>query len=303
MDEISHENFGNSNRFLRRTVMEASVMKRMQTICKLAFRLPGVLRVFAAVLLLTFCVGVVVAVDEPPVGVWLFDKDDKGTATDSSGNDHDGEIQGGVEWTADGRFGGALEFGGLDGWVEVPNHKDLQFPQGTDFTLAAWLKVTTPEGTPPMIVAKNYYPAQVLPWYALYYADQAKAATGDVSLFLRDNAGTSFHIAAGTKIDDEEWHHVVGTREGDKLTLYVDTEVKAELGGADFDVGTNDAPMHFMSHLDRYLGGLLDEVVIYKHALSPDEILTLSEEGFEKFQAVSPEGKATMTWAAIKQAE
>ncbi|MBI1930781.1 LamG domain-containing protein [Candidatus Poribacteria bacterium] len=243
-----------------------------------------------------------ISANEKPAGVWLFDTDNKAVAKDLSGGGNDGKIQGGVKWTKDGRFGGALEFDGIDGWVEVPDHKSLQFPKGTDFTLACWIKITTPEPSPPMLIAKNYHPAQVLPWYALYYADASKNATGDISFFLRDTAGTSFHIAAGTKIDDNKWHHIVGTREKDKMMLYVDGENKAEKGGADFDVGTNAAPLHLMSHLGRFLGGVLDEVIIYRKTLSPDEIKKLMKDGYLRFAAVDPEGKSTTTWAAIKTA-
>ncbi len=251
------------------------------------------------VLLILFS-NVAISAEEKPVGVWLFDEDTGDVAEDISGNKHDGDILGGVKWTKDGRFGGALEFDGNDGSVEVPDHADLQFPKNTDFTLTCWLKITTPEPSPPMMVAKNYQPAQVLPWYALYYADQGKAATGDVSLFLRDAGGTSFHIAAGSKVDDDQWHHIVGVRDGDKIILYLDGEAKAEMGGANFDVGTNNAPLHFMSHTGRFLGGLLDEVIIYRRALSPAEINTLMKDGYEDFAAVDPEGKVTTTWGAIK---
>jgi len=242
------------------------------------------------------------AADPDVAGVWLFDEDKGDIAEDSSGNGNNGTINGGAKWTKDGKFGGALEFDGTDDWVEVPDDDSVEFPKGVDFTLACWLKVTTPEGSPPMIIAKHYHTtSQMLPWYGLYYADATKTATGDISLFLRDAAGADFHIAGVTKIDDGEWHHIAGTRESDTIRLYVDGVEEASMGGADFDVGTNDGVLHFMSHYDRYMGGILDEVLILRRALSANEIGDLMKNGIEKVLAVSSLGKLPTTWARIKK--
>jgi hypothetical protein len=241
------------------------------------------------------------AADPEVAGIWLFDEDQDDVAEDSSGSGNDGVINGGAKWTNDGKFGGALEFDGIDDWVEVPDDDSVEFPQGVDFTLACWLRVTTPEDSPPMIIAKHYHTtSQMLPWYGLYYADQAKAATGDISLFLRNAAATDFHIAGVTKIDDGEWHHIVGTREGGTIKLYVDGVEEASMDGADFDVGTNDGCLHFMSHYGRFMGGVLDEVIILRRALSADEIGDLMNNGIEKVMAVSSSGKLPTTWARIK---
>ncbi|HID56645.1 TPA: hypothetical protein EYP37_08960 [Candidatus Poribacteria bacterium] len=151
------------------------------------------------------------------VGAWVFDEDQGDKIKDISGTGNDGIVHG-AKWTKEGKFGGALEFDGDDDWVEVPNHESLQFPKGTDFTLACWIKITTPEPSPPMLIAKNYHTtSQMLPWYALYYANQNKSVDGSVSFFLRDKNSTNYHISSQSKIDDGDWHHVAGIREDNAL--------------------------------------------------------------------------------------
>ena len=238
-----------------------------------------------------------------PVAVWLFNKKSN-MVKDISGNGHDGKIHGKVEWIEDGRFDGALTFEGKDGWIEVKNHKDFHFPKGTDFTLACWVKITADHGQPPMLVAKSYGPqGQKQPWYALYYANQGKQSDGDVSFFCRDAGGQSFHIAAGQKINDEKWHHVVGTRAKGTMYLYVDGVVKSEKKGADFDVGTHDGDLHMMTHANRFMNAVLDEVVIYKGtALSTEEINQLMKSGTEAFLSVSAKEKIAVTWGGLKSA-
>jgi hypothetical protein len=239
--------------------------------------------------------------DKTIAGAWMFDKDDKGVAVDASANAHKGEVKGNVKWTKDGKFGGALVFEGNESWVSVPDHPSLQFPKGQDFTVAAWIKTTMSAGSPPMIVAKNYQPAETRPWYALYYANQAKALDGTASLFLRDAAGVSHHIAGGPLINDDKWHHLAGTREKATIRFYVDGKQEAEKGDADFDVGTSNAPLHFMSHLNRWLVGSLDEALIVRRALSDSEIRALTGSGIETFLAVEPAGKVSVRWGALKR--
>jgi len=243
-----------------------------------------------------------VKVSDPDVAaIWLFDEDQK-EAKDLSENKHVGEIHGNVKWVKDGKFGGALSFEGNVSWIEVPDHPSLQFPKGQDFTVAAYMKTEMSAGSPPMIVAKNYQPVQVLPWYALYYANQGKALDGHVSFFLRDEAGTSHHIASSSLINDDKWHHVAGTRKGGTIKLYVDGVAEAEKGGADFDVGTSAAPLHINGHLDRWLVCVLDEIILVRRALTESEMKALAKSGIEDiFLSVHQLDKLTTTWGKIKQ--
>ena len=64
------------------------------------------------------------------VAYWDFNEKGGDTATDSSGNGHDGKLMGDPKWTEDGYFGGALEFDQDGDEVNVPYHEDLnQDPQ------------------------------------------------------------------------------------------------------------------------------------------------------------------------------
>lgn len=257
----------------------------------------------AAIWVMTSIACAVEVADPDVAAVWLFDEDENDQATDLSKNKHVGQIHGNVKWVEDGKFGGALSFEGNTSWIEVPDHPSLQFKEGQDFTVAAYIKTNMSGGDPPMIVAKNYQPAQMLPWYALYYANQSKNLDGHVSFFLRDQANTSFHIASSSLISDDEWHHVAGTRKGGTIKLYVDGVAEAEMGGADCDVGTSEAPLHINGHLDRWLIGVFDEIVLVRRALTDSEIEALAGNGIaEVFLSVSRKGKLTTTWARIREA-
>ena len=53
---------------------------------------------------------------ESIVAAWLFDEGNGKTASDSTGNGHDGSIEAGAKWV-NGRFGKALEFDGTAAWA------------------------------------------------------------------------------------------------------------------------------------------------------------------------------------------
>ena len=63
------------------------------------------------------------------VGVWLFDEGGGKTASDSSGNGHDGKIESGINWIA-GKYGSkALRFPGSS-VVIVPHEASLNLLLG-----------------------------------------------------------------------------------------------------------------------------------------------------------------------------
>jgi hypothetical protein len=100
-----------------------------------------------------------------------------------------------------------------------------------------------------------------------------KAIATDESSFKND----------GEIIGDVKWHHLTGVREGAAIRFYVDGERVAEGGNADFDVGTNAAPLHMMSHLNRWLVGALDDVIILRRALPDGEVKSLMRSGAESY--------------------
>ena len=75
-------------------------------------------------------------------GYWKFEEEGNGTtAIDSSGNNNNGTIYGGAQWAAIGNCGKALNFDGVDDYVELPNSS--AFNMGTSpFSIAAYIKTS-----------------------------------------------------------------------------------------------------------------------------------------------------------------
>ncbi len=79
-----------------------------------------------------YCIPGDTATCSPPVLELNFDEKSGNTAYDSSGNGNDGTLTNGPTWTR-GKFGSALEFDGVDDYV------DTTLSQGPPFTLSVWI--------------------------------------------------------------------------------------------------------------------------------------------------------------------
>ena len=234
------------------------------------------------------------AIDPDLVGLWLFEEGDDTTVSDSSDYGNDGETEGDPTWT-DGKYGGGMEFDGVDDMVVIPDADVFEFEE--DFTLAVWIKTEATPADPPAIITKGYHDqSNTRPWYLLYYRP-----AGTMTLYLRNLSDVNSVADGTTVINDGEWHHVVGMKAGDEVKVYIDG---AEDGSAPLGdeavYGQNDYPLVFMTHYFRFLPGVIDEVAMFKRALEEDEIATLMA-GAEAMLAVEPNGKLATSWGKIKR--
>lgn len=225
------------------------------------------------------------------VGAWLMDDGNGDAVTDSSDNGLDGEIAQGTPKWVDGKFGGAMEFGGSD-MVTVPDDAALDL---NSFTLSAWVNIPKISGAWQIIASK-----------------ENRGPTGrNYGIFGNINSGVvhySFTTAAGWKsfdaktvITDGNWHHITATYQKPDYKLYVDGKLDAE-SAPDTDPDNNDNFL-FIGGCgigNYWMTGTIDEVVIYNKALSEDQINELMQKGITDALDVQPGGKLVTTWSRIK---
>ncbi len=229
-------------------------------------------------------------------GMWLFNEGSGAVATDSSNYGNEGTIHG-ATWV-DGKFGKALEFDGVDNWVEVPHSDTVGFTAGTSFTITLHFKGTAVGGS---LAGKNYEDtSQALPWYLLWNG----GADSKITFFLRDNASVSFRADSTSDIADDTWHFIAGRADAEtgKATLWVDGEMETEVDfNTDDGYGTGEGPFHIGRHYDRYTTGIIDEVLLFNVALDEADMETLMDDGIQSVTAVEPVDKLATTWGRIKR--
>jgi len=205
---------------------------------------------------------------KPLVAHWTFDHANGRALADASGNGHDAQLVGAAKLAPE-QVGYALLLGSEGGHVECPDEFTLDLRD--EMAISCWIKVATFNSHWPIIITKgdsvlrlniNQFPRRL-----------AFNCAGLTSL-----RGSG--IRGPIELDDEKWHHVVVTFDGQKLYLYVDGRLNtSELVSG--RIATNDESISVgaLSENSAYCwNGSIDEVRIYTGSLAVDEIRTLYEE-------------------------
>jgi len=181
-----------------------------------------------------------------------------------------------------GKIGRGFLFDGVDDYVLVP--PDPRLNVGAQGSIVFWMR-SAPDNLMDTccqgLVATDYFgvsiasaPAGVV--FYVYTTDGGWVHTSDID-------GCS-QCAGGFPVSPGEWHHIVGTYDGTQLQLYVDG---LPVGNPRFHTGTI-LPMLPGSFLSigsedgrrccggpRYFHGAIDEVAVYRRALTSAEVMDL----------------------------
>jgi hypothetical protein len=206
------------------------------------------------------------------VAYWQFD----GDFVDTTGNGHDGTPFDSPAIVDDPVRGQVLETNGTSR-VRVADAADLNFAENESFSYMAWV---------------NY--------------DPGLAGSGWRTIFVngrtQDGGGTSYdanvlygfwvspdgnwHVSCGNVRADTDpaeagvWHHLATVQDGEAgtVTFYIDGQENPDGSGSAGPCESPDWPLFFgaagtdQSSFEAF-GGRIDEVQIYNHALTVDEIL------------------------------
>ena len=206
---------------------------------------------------------------------WSFD-DVTDLGGDSSGNIHDGMIQGMVipKIGADCVSGGCLDFP-LGSRMVVPASPYLQ--PGEEVSISAWVKTATISSTGSLLFLTGPYQLSL-------------DSNGKPSFKVQVNDGSIVEVVAGASAADSNWHYIVGEMKSSSilvpshkvLEIYVDGILK---GTTDFSGLTPDFSSLTASTVSGDYVGLMDELALYGRALSATEVIDINTDGLPETPA------------------
>ncbi len=210
-----------------------------------------------------------------PVGHWTFDEGAGITVIEVLGSGSDGELNGTPEWAV-GRIGGALELGGDQDYVVIPNSEGLKLRGGDGFTVAVWIKVQDPSAG--VIVYHGLGCSTWASWFLGVGGPEPDAPRQPDNLVFGVRSGNgSAYTSVAAPVEADVWVHVAATYDGATLTLYIDGS----------EAGSVDAPTPWDSGENLFIGGdpgcggrnwytgAVDDLWIFDHVLSEGEVMGL----------------------------
>jgi len=201
-------------------------------------------------------------------------------AEDRSGKGNHGKVHK-AKWTPNGKLGGAYEFDGKTTYIQRDyDERSEVFPRNTPFSVAAWFR------------SSPGWPREPTVWGAHY------SGVGDGHFFLVNTRGLGgrgrWVVCSGERegeahsrvaINDDRWHHAVGTWTGKQGLLYLDGVLQSSHRASGAIPYTHRPPFRIgHSHSapntragDYYFNGTIDEVMVFNRALSARQVRALWE--------------------------
>ncbi|MDD3926598.1 MAG: right-handed parallel beta-helix repeat-containing protein [bacterium] len=200
--------------------------------------------------------------EEGACGYWNFNIGEGTWILDCSGNGNDGTVTGGGSY-GDGKAGSALEFDGVNDYVDCGNDAGLSITG--DLTIAAWVKFDETASGYQWFVCKDF---------AREYCFGVTSPTGYLRFYHGDGAYEAGN-SAGAGLVRGQWIHVAVTRSADpkEVKFYVNGTYVSTWNYTKTPVaGTHAVWLGTRTDLYSYLNGAMDEVRIYSRVLDQDEI-------------------------------
>jgi len=201
------------------------------------------------------------------VAAYSFDEGTGSTLNDSSGRGNHGAIRG-AQWTAAGRYCGALSFNGSSDWVTVADQGSLELTG--PFTISAWVKPASVSTLAPVAVKERAGGIS----YGIYSSEGrlinglSRAPSAIATVNRTESAATSV-----SALPVNAWSHLAATFNGGFLSLYVNGALARSRPARGWLAG-GAGPLRIGANavLGQFFQGVVDELRVYSRELSESEL-------------------------------
>jgi hypothetical protein len=187
-----------------------------------------------------------------------------GTIIHDSAESHDGTISGTTNWT-NGNFDDAINF--THGYVSVPTNTSLN--NFSQLTISAWIYWTGTPSKYDFLVGKEW----------VYKID----LTGNRVRFLTGNNWAGSILTSQQTISQNQWYHIAAVYDGAEKSIYINGIKDGNIVYTSGIVNSSSYPLMMGAQpsltpgtYEDYYQGKIDEVRLYNHALTSEEIRALA---------------------------
>ncbi|WP_168442015.1 LamG domain-containing protein [Pontiella desulfatans] len=232
------------------------------------------------------------------VAHWPLDEGAGTNAVDASGYGFDGELLNGATWGSDATRDSYVVFDGTDDRIATTFTYALA--ETNDFTWAWWAKkATAPGADNGSIMVGNRYGNTGSENYEFI-----KFTPISVQFANSDTAG-AIERYDYSDIPQDEWHHYAMVKDGTSYQWYVDGVAQ---GVASNFVYNESSPLPFLiggdddgsgTKVNEHFEGCIDDVVLYREALTPAEVADVRDGHYPYAQLVYELIAGWDTWDSI----
>lgn len=176
----------------------------------------------------------------------------------------------------------AYQFDGINDWINIGSTSDLEITG--DITVSAWVK--TPSSWPssyrdPQIYSRYTYSLSTSTGVNFYLNDP-HLSSREFAFILKtgSNSWGNDFATSSTTLQLNTWYFVVGVRESNLVKVYVNGVLEDTDTGSSSPINYGASPIASIGEkngdLPGFFNGVIDDVRIYKRALSLTDIQTLN---------------------------
>ena len=231
------------------------------------------------------------------VGEWSFDSGSGSeiNVVDDSGNNNNGTWSGsgieGTHWTTDGKIRSAGQFNGTNDYVNLTN-KGLNDPSiyggvvNGKMTFEAWIKPIRASGINFDTIARRIGGFH---YFAIHSSSNPILILMVAEVDSNGNPIRNSWPRSNSQIKINQWNHVVFILEGGVgCKFYIDGKLDRTISNPALGIhnfGSDSAIGATLGYTANYFQGIIDEVRVYKRALSAKEIQNLYAKGVKRHLA------------------
>jgi hypothetical protein len=189
-------------------------------------------------------------------------------------------------WDNSGKFGKAIELDGSGDYVSIPDSDGVNdFNYNQDFSVSTWVKIPATQlnttASNNMILEKwsgvgaYSYVLRVLNQTTAVVADRGKI------YFARYDGTVAPSLTSKTALNDNNWHHLIFSKVGGNLYLFVDGKQDATTADTTTTTTTNASGLFIGQRGSGgyYFNGSVDELKIFNYGLTSDDAKLEYDQG------------------------